>query len=478
MHGYVVNLERSVSRRTHMQRELRKVTFEYEFVKAVDGRELDTSDARLFSPELVARPNFRPGAAGCALSHLNIYRKVVAEGLDYAVVMEDDIVIPKDMDRLCAEVAGHMRGAEVVLLNFHSDDGVTQVLREGSQQLSASRRLVEVADEASSTGCYMITREACERLLVGQSTLVAFPDHWVKFYQNEWIDDLWCVVPMPVPNSPELRTSIDFFRHDSFKARIREYLSEKKIPVLHQVLAMRRQRNYRKWGWAGNVEFVNESKLRSVRDSSSAEDRAPVDTLSFRRSFMRGDHMTAMLAVVSLDMESQVRQAAAGDKHAWSRLVDQYGRLIWSITTKFKLTESDAADVVQTTWMRLIEHIDRIERPDRVGSWLAVTARNECLRHVAAQKRIVLVHEDGDFDDADYREPAVDEALLAHERARDVRSAMEQLPPQWRRLLELLMSDPPFSYAEISDQLGLPVGSIGPTRGRCLAKLKVLLEAS
>ena len=75
-------------------------------------------------------------------------------------------------------------------------------------------------------------------------------------------------------------------------------------------------------------------------------------------------------------------------------LVDQYGRLIWSITRDFKLVESDAADVVQTTWMRLIEHIDRIEHADRVGSWLAATARNECLRSLAARKRLVLAHED------------------------------------------------------------------------------------
>lgn len=173
-----------------------------------------------------------------------------------------------------------------------------------------------------------------------------------------------------------------------------------------------------------------------------------------------------------------VRQAAARDLQAWNRLVDQYSRLIWSITTRFKLSESDAADVVQTTWMRLIEHIDKIEQPGRVGSWLATTARNECLRHVAAHKRIVLVHEGGEFDGADNHEPDVDEALLADERAQDVRKAMAHLPSQWQQILELLMADPPVSYAEISDQLGVPVGSIGPTRGRCLARLRVLLEAS
>jgi RNA polymerase sigma factor (sigma-70 family) len=176
------------------------------------------------------------------------------------------------------------------------------------------------------------------------------------------------------------------------------------------------------------------------------------------------------------DMAAVVRRAADGDMRAWDRLVDQYGRLIWSIPVQFKLEESDAADVVQTTWMRFIEHIDRIEQPDRVGSWLAATARNECLRHMAARKRLVLVHEDQEFDGADHG-PEVDEALLAAERAQVVRDALAHLPSQWQQLLELLMADPPVTYAEISDQLGLPVGSIGPTRGRCLAKLRTLLES-
>jgi RNA polymerase sigma factor (sigma-70 family) len=186
----------------------------------------------------------------------------------------------------------------------------------------------------------------------------------------------------------------------------------------------------------------------------------------------------AAASTVGSEVAVWVRQAATGDLQAWNRIVDQYARLIWSITTRFKLSESDASDVVQTTWMRLIEHIHRIEQPARVGSWLATTARNECLRHVAAHKKIVLVHEDGEFDGADNYEPEVDEALLADERAQDVREAMAHLPPQWQRLMELLTADPPISYVEISDQLGVPIGSIGPTRGRCLARLRVLLEAS
>jgi RNA polymerase sigma factor (sigma-70 family) len=173
-----------------------------------------------------------------------------------------------------------------------------------------------------------------------------------------------------------------------------------------------------------------------------------------------------------------VRRAADGDRQAWERLVDQFARLIWAITAEFRLGESDAADVAQTTWLRLLEHIDRIEYPDRVGSWLAATARNECLRSIAARKRVVLGHDDADLDSTVAHEPDIDARLLADERARVVQDAMSCLPRRWQRLLELLMADPPASYAEISDQLDLPIGSIGPTRGRCLARLRIVLQAS
>src|SRR5215470_725365 len=182
--------------------------------------------------------------------------------------------------------------------------------------------------------------------------------------------------------------------------------------------------------------------------------------------------------IADLDVAALVRRAAVGDMAAWERLVEQYARLVWSITGEFKLVESDAADVAQTTWLRLLEHINRIQYPDRVGSWLASTARHECLRCLAARKRIVLSQDEDDLMDTAANVPEIDERLLADERAQTVRDAMSHLPRRWQRLLELLMADPPSSYTEISDELGIPVGSIGPTRGRCLARLRVLLQPS
>jgi RNA polymerase sigma factor (sigma-70 family) len=184
---------------------------------------------------------------------------------------------------------------------------------------------------------------------------------------------------------------------------------------------------------------------------------------------------TGALDVV--DVVDLVRRAAAGERWAWERLVDQYSRLIWAITRDFKLVESDAADVAQVTWLRLLENIHKIENPDRVGSWLATTARNECLRCLANRKRVVLAEDEDVLQSAAPETPEIDERLLLEERAEQVREAMTRLPLRWQRMLDMLMADPPVSYAEISDQLGLPVGSIGPTRSRCLARLKVLLHS-
>jgi RNA polymerase sigma factor (sigma-70 family) len=194
---------------------------------------------------------------------------------------------------------------------------------------------------------------------------------------------------------------------------------------------------------------------------------APVETVTQAVQGRRAD---------PADVAQLVRRAAEGDQASWECLVDKYARLVWAITRDFKLGESDAADVAQATWLRLLEHIDRIQYPERVGSWLAATARNECLRSLASRKRVVLAHDDMMLEGIAALGPDVDEGLLAAERAQAVREALTHLPRRWQQLLELLMSDPPVPYAEISDQLGLPMGSIGPTRRRCLARLQVLMH--
>jgi len=210
-----------------------------------------------------------------------------------------------------------------------------------------------------------------------------------------------------------------------------------------------------------------------ITDRYVAETEAQHRTLADRRA-----HGARGSSAATIDAAEVVHRAAAGDRTAWERLIDQYSRLIWAMTRDFKLAESDAADIVQATWLRLLEHIDRIEHPDRLGSWLATTARHECLRHVTAAKRVTPVqHDDASLSCAVAHGPDVEERLLADERARAVREAVSVLPSRSQQLLELLMADPPVPYTEISDRLGVPIGSIGPTRGRCLERLRLLLEA-
>jgi glycosyl transferase family 25 len=259
MQAYVVNLARSPDRRAHIMAQLAKTQVQYEIVDAVDGRDLDLEDTRLFDPAVVGTSTYRPGAAGCALSHLKVYRRVLDDGLEKALVLEDDILLPADLGALADAIAQHMRGAEIVLLNFHSHEPC-RITKAGSVPLPSSRLLAHVVDEGqpSSTGGYLITREACARMVMTALPLRAQPDDWGFFHREGAIDRVKCVVPMPVANSVTLRTTIDHYRPGGIQARVREAVASARVPLLYQALALRRRRNFRRRGWTGQVEFVEE----------------------------------------------------------------------------------------------------------------------------------------------------------------------------------------------------------------------------
>jgi RNA polymerase sigma factor (sigma-70 family) len=167
-----------------------------------------------------------------------------------------------------------------------------------------------------------------------------------------------------------------------------------------------------------------------------------------------------------------VAWAAAGDQSAWNALVERFASTVWAIARGHRLSAADAADVSQTTWLRLLENLDRIEQPERVGAWLATTARRECLRLLRMSGRQVC---SGD-DFAQLPDPAAvwgpDHDLVAEERLRVVNELVDQLPVRSQLLLRLLSADSPLSYREISEALSMPVGSIGPTRARALEQLR------
>lgn len=168
----------------------------------------------------------------------------------------------------------------------------------------------------------------------------------------------------------------------------------------------------------------------------------------------------------------QVERAAAGDEFAWHALVHRFNGLVWAVTRSHRLSDDDAADVVQTVWMRLFEHLDRLRDPARVGVWLTTTARHECqaLRRPA---RLVLVPSGDDLPEpVDEHAPGHDDSLLKRERDAALWESVERLSERDQALLRLLVSDHAPSYEEIGASLEMPIGSIGPTRARALERLR------
>ena len=169
-------------------------------------------------------------------------------------------------------------------------------------------------------------------------------------------------------------------------------------------------------------------------------------------------------------LDELVCAAAAGDQAAWDGIVDRFQGLVWATARGFRLSDADSADVAQTTWLRLVEHLDRIREPERLGAWLATTARHECLRHVRAWRREIV------SDDLETFEAATDDPpelpMLVEERDRALWRAFKGLSDLCQSLLRLLVSEEEPSYEAISAALDMPIGSIGPTRMRCLEKLR------
>jgi len=173
------------------------------------------------------------------------------------------------------------------------------------------------------------------------------------------------------------------------------------------------------------------------------------------------------------DVVALVHDAVQGDKNAWEELVRRYTPLLMSILRGYRLTNDDLHDVVQTVWLRLVEHLGKLREPRALPGWLVTTARNESVRVLKANARtrpFSGVFEDDPPLPAD--DTAVDEDLLRAERREATLEAFAELSDRDRELLTLLVADPPLAYIEIGQRLNMPIGSIGPTRARILARLR------
>ena len=166
-----------------------------------------------------------------------------------------------------------------------------------------------------------------------------------------------------------------------------------------------------------------------------------------------------------------VLAARRREPDAWQALLDRYDRRIRAVCHAHRLGAADAEDVRQTTWLRAVEHVDRIREPHRIGAWLAQVARNECLRAIRHRARVTTYADELEHRISDPA-PAPDALMVAAERREAVRGAVKKLSPRDRAFLGRVFGDHEPSYAEIGIALRMPIGSIGPTRGRVLERMR------
>lgn len=166
-------------------------------------------------------------------------------------------------------------------------------------------------------------------------------------------------------------------------------------------------------------------------------------------------------------------RAGNGERAAWDALVDRFGQMVWSVARSFRLDEAAASDVAQTVWLRLIENLEKINDPERLPGWLATTCRREALRVIKKSQRDVP--SDFEFDVVD-DSPSLESMLIEDEETREVVEAYRELGEECQQLLRLMTVEPALSYEEIAEAIGRPVGSLGPTRGRCIERLKAAIS--
>jgi RNA polymerase sigma factor (sigma-70 family) len=187
-----------------------------------------------------------------------------------------------------------------------------------------------------------------------------------------------------------------------------------------------------------------------------------------------GAHTTVSERLADAPVAMLVEAARDGDDRAWRALVDRFGGSLWAIARSHRLTATDAADVSQVTWLRLFQNLDRIEAPERVGAWLATTARREAMRVVRLSGRQQATSDDSMASIGD-DVPPMDAYVLADERKRLLWELISRLPTRCQLILRGLTTESPLSYDDLSEAARIPRGSLGPTRARCIEHLRKLV---
>jgi glycosyl transferase, family 25 len=218
----------------------------YELVDAVEGRALTPAQrAELVDEAAVARsPHWlTPGTIGCTLSHRAAFQQILQGNDEVGLVVEDDVVVPPDAAMVLDEIAGQMRGREVVLLYYRSFEPCV-FSSQDAVELSRWGQLLYPIDvrQPASGVAYLITREACDALVELLVPVRAAVDSWGLFHEAGAVERLRCVVPRPVGLRTDFKSTIDYLRTASLRARASTAISQRRIFPLHQLVALKRKR--------------------------------------------------------------------------------------------------------------------------------------------------------------------------------------------------------------------------------------------
>jgi RNA polymerase sigma factor (sigma-70 family) len=190
---------------------------------------------------------------------------------------------------------------------------------------------------------------------------------------------------------------------------------------------------------------------------------------------MPGSTVNDASTYATSDIVDLLPRAGDGDPGAWEEILHRYGTLVWATVRSFRLQDADTRDAVQTTWLRLAENAHRIRHPQRLGAWLATTARRECL-HILRHLTAIPHFSETVLEVATDHSTGPEHLAIEAETTRWLWEHVDELPPRRRSVLRALFTDSPRPYADIATATGIPPGGIGPTRNRALQQLRESLS--
>lgn len=252
MKTYIINLERSKARREHIIGEAERCGLDYELVNAVDGSQLTDEELhRLCDEEQVRKHSdwLTPGMIGCALSHYNVYTKIVENDVDVALVLEDDACLPNNLPELLREISEEVQPNEVISLFYMSFDPC-QLSKKGKVGLSNNYGLYYPVDvnQVISTAGYVITKQAAKTMENIVLPVRVSPDSWGHFYEHKGFDSFRCVYPVPL----KLTAVQSDIHSQSWRGVITHFIERNKIPMLHKAVRSIR---------ISNIESMTKIKL-------------------------------------------------------------------------------------------------------------------------------------------------------------------------------------------------------------------------